>query len=77
MIEVRGVPNFTAILIHCGNTVEDTAGCVLVGERVIATTNGLYIPGGETWPAFLRLYPILTEAIERGGAELIITDPHK
>lgn len=29
--EVTGVPDRGAILIHCGNTVADTHGCILVG----------------------------------------------
>mgnify|MGYP003651949720 FL=1 len=31
MLHVLDVPNFKYILIHCGNTDEDTAGCLLLG----------------------------------------------
>lgn len=33
MLHVLDVPNFEYILIHCGNTDEHTAGCLLVGGQ--------------------------------------------
>ena len=34
VIEIMDVPNRTNILIHAGNTINDTEGCVLVGSMV-------------------------------------------
>ena len=31
MIEIIGLPNFSYVYIHTGNTIEDTAGCPLCG----------------------------------------------
>ena len=52
------VPGFDGILIHRGNTPEDTAGCILVGENKV---KGKVI---NSTPYELRL----TEIIERAQA---------
>ena len=31
MIEISGLPNFSFVYIHTGNTIKDTAGCPLCG----------------------------------------------
>ena len=31
MIEISGLPNFSFVYIHIGNTIKDTAGCPLCG----------------------------------------------
>ena len=33
---LQGVQGFDGILIHAGNSVKDTAGCILVGENKVA-----------------------------------------
>lgn len=52
------VPHFDGILIHAGNTAEDSAGCILVGENKVV---GKVINSMAT---LKRLYGILKEAGE-------------
>lgn len=52
------VPHFDGILIHAGNTAEDSAGCILVGENKV---KGKVINSMAT---LKRLYGILKEAGE-------------
>lgn len=72
MLEITGVPNFDYILIHCGNTDEHTAGCLLVGdtqENNLEKSNGFV---GKSTQAYKRIYPLIAEALE-SDKEVTIT----
>ena len=66
MLHVLDVPGFEYILIHCGNTDEHTAGCLLVGdsqENNQITKDGFI---GKSTQAYKRIYPRIAEAINCG-----------
>ena len=66
MLHVTNVPNFEYILIHCGNTDEHTAGCLLVGdsqENNQITKDGFI---GKSTQAYKRIYPAIAKAIKAG-----------
>ena len=72
MLHVINVPGFEYILIHCGNTDEHTAGCLLVGasqENNQITKDGFI---GKSTQAYKRIYPAIAEAIDC-GEEVTIT----
>ena len=72
MLHVLNVPGFEYILIHCGNTDEDTAGCLLVGdsqENNQIKKNGFV---GSSTRAYMRIYPEIAQAI-KNGEEVTIT----
>ena len=72
MLHVTNVPGFEYILIHCGNTDEHTAGCLLVGdsqENNQVTKDGFI---GKSTQAYKRIYPKIAEAI-KCGEEVMIT----
>ena len=66
MLHVLDVPNFEYILIHCGNTDEHTAGCLLVGDS--QENNKIKKDGfiGKSSQAYKRIYPDIAKAIKIG-----------
>ena len=72
MLWVRDVPNFEYILIHCGNTDDHSAGCLLVGD---SQENNIIIKDGfigKSTNAYKRIYRPIAKALER-GEEVTIT----
>lgn len=53
LLNVKG---FEGILIHCGNTAEDSSGCILVGLNKV---KGKVVESQDT---FTRLYKLLKDA---------------
>ena len=64
MLEILDVPNFTYVLIHCGNTDEDTAGCLLVGDT--QHNNNVTEDGfiGSSTNAYKRIYETIAKAVQ-------------
>ena len=68
MLWVRDVPNFEYILIHIGNTDDDTAGCLLVGST--ADKDKGFI--GSSTTAYKTMYTKVLKALEE-EEEVFIT----
>ncbi len=65
MLHIIGVPNFKWILIHIGNTDDDTAGCLLVGD----TVKNNVVKNGKiesSTIAYKRIYPPIAKALLDG-----------
>jgi hypothetical protein len=71
MLHVKDVPNFEYILIHIGNTDEDTAGCLLVGKG--ADTTGELRVNNSTG-AYKELYSYVIDAALSGELSIIYED---
>lgn len=64
MLHVQDVPGFEYILIHIGNTDEDTAGCLLVGDQAYAGKGEIKV--GASTAAYKRLYQRVIESAING-----------
>jgi|SRR5215471_13493386 len=67
MLWIRNVPDFEFILIHCGNEIGDTLGCVLIGMRLReqeTPESAFAIMDSEK--AYRRFYPAPRDALLRG-----------
>lgn len=65
MLHVINVPNYKYILIHIGNTDDDTEGCLLPGDISVNNISSAGRVENSTI-AYKRIYPIIANAIESG-----------
>lgn len=75
MPHVCDVPGRDEILIHCGNTVEDSLGCIEAGGQMVPSAEGFKIVGGTSQPAYRHLYPLILQAVKAGPVTLTVIDP--
>lgn len=69
LIWITNVPGFEYVLIHWGNTDDDTDGCYLVGSG-IGTINGQKAVTGSK-AKYESIYPSIWNAIKTGSAKII------
>ena len=54
MLEIADVPGFTDVLIHIGNTGDDTAGCLLVGRGAYTQKGAMSLQNSTS--AYIEFY---------------------
>jgi len=62
---LQQVPGFEFILIHIGNTIKDTSGCLLVNRFVGLGADG-NAAGKESTDVYKLLYSLMDKALEQG-----------
>lgn len=71
-LHIKDVPGFQWIMIHVGNTNEDTEGCLLVGMEAIVEGNRLRI--ARSREAYRLFYQRVVDAAENGTLWITFED---
>jgi len=76
MIWVKNVPNYEFILIHHGNTVIDTDGCLILGKTIgtLQGKDGVVRDAVlNSKPTYYEFYASVIEDIKAGGQQIEYT----
>ena len=68
MVWVQNVPGFQYILIHTGNTINDTEGCLILGGK-IGILNGKDAVLNSK-PTYLSFYNKVINQVKAGGQQI-------
>ena len=67
MLHIVNIPNFQFVLIHIGNSDEDTEGCLLPGLTADLSTMTI----GSSTVAYEKIYNIIAPELVAGGTVFI------
>jgi len=71
MIWVKNVPGFEYILIHWGNTISDTEGCLIIGDKIgVLKQKDAVLNSRAT---YLKFYARVIDQIKAGGQSIEYT----
>ena len=68
MIWVKNVPDFEFILIHTGNTVDDTDGCLIIGGKIGVINGKDAVLNSKA--TYRKFYEHVIEAVQAGGERI-------
>lgn len=82
MLWIRNIPGFEYVLIHKGNSVTETKGCLILGDKYFYQADTIpddskdssqyRISGGTSTPAYNKLYALVMPRL-LNGEECFIT----
>ena len=70
MIEITGLPNFSFVYIHTGNTIKDTAGCPLCGFGFSFVDGNYQV--SQSVAAYKMIYPKLVALATEPNNKIVI-----
>ena len=70
MIEISGLPNFSFVYIHTGNTIKETAGCPLCGFGFQFVDGNYQV--SQSVAAYKMIYPKLVALAREPNNKIVI-----